>query len=187
MLALFLRLVHFIHRDRIGWGMALKKTSEPFVISTSIDESAANTFTQKTVDVNLNPLDQEILMIHSIDIDGFAPDVVTGNNTAVSVSVSTTSRTTIGDISDNNTLGAQRIDVKTDGVNHVVFDRLSAVEPQSGDIPYVGLLATSDFFLQVQGINNTGAKGANVRLFVQRARADPATYASLVQSQLLSE
>lgn len=167
--------------------MALKKTSEPFIISTQIDESAANTFTSKTVDVNLNPLDQEVLLILAIDMDAFAPDVVTATNTSVSVSVSTTARTTIGDISDNNVLAAQRIDVKTDGVNHVVFDRLEAAQPTADMIEYVGILAASDFHLQVQGINNAGAKGGNVRMWAVRARADPATYSALVQSQLLSE
>jgi hypothetical protein len=43
--------------------MALKRTSEPFIISTVIGESAANTFTQAEVNVNLNPLDQEVLLI----------------------------------------------------------------------------------------------------------------------------
>jgi hypothetical protein len=49
--------------------MALKRTSEPFIISTVIGESAANTFTQAEVNVNLNPLDQEVLLILAVDID----------------------------------------------------------------------------------------------------------------------
>ena len=53
--------------------MALKRTSEPFIISTEITESAANTFTQSEVAVNLNPLDQEVLLILAVDLDTFAP------------------------------------------------------------------------------------------------------------------
>lgn len=170
--------------DRI---MALKRTSEPFIISTSVDESAANTFTQAQVSVNLNPLDQEVLLVLAADIDAFAPDVVAGTNTAQSLSISTTGRTTVGSISDSNVIASQRIDVKTDGVNHVVFDRLQAIGPSSDKIDYISILATNNFFLQTQGVNNAGAKGGSARLWVVRAKADSATYAALVNSELLSE
>jgi hypothetical protein len=166
--------------------MALKRTSEPFIISTSITESAANTFTEVSVPVNLNPLDQEVLMILAIDLDTFAPDVVAATNTAQTLSVSTSSQTAVLGINDSACLGSQRIDVKTDGVNHVVFDRLQSVAPTSDMISYIGILATNDFFLQTQGVNNAGAKGGNVRMWCVRAKADSATYAALVNSELLS-
>jgi|TARA_R110002096_G_scaffold299407_1_gene493846 hypothetical protein len=167
--------------------MALKRTSEPFIISTSVSESAANTFTEQQVSVNLNPLDQEVLLVLAADIDAFAPDVVTATNTAQTLSISTTSRTTVGGINDSNVVASQRIDVKSDGVNHVVFDRLLAAGPSSDMIDYISILATNNFFLQTQGVNNAGAKGGNARLWVVRAKADSATYAALVNSELLSE
>jgi hypothetical protein len=77
--------------------------------------------------------------------------------------------------------------VKSDGVNHVVFDRLLAAGPSSDMIDYISILATNNFFLQTQGVNNAGAKGGNARLWVVRAKADSATYAALVNSELLSE
>ena len=166
--------------------MALKRTSEPFIISTDITESAANTFTEVSVPVNLNPLDQEVLLILAIDLDTFAPDVVAATNTAQSLSVSTSSQTAVLGINDSACLGSQRIDVKTDGANHVVFDRLQSVQPVSDMINYIGILATNDFFVQTQGINNAGAKGGNVRMWCVRAKADSATYAALVNSELLS-
>ena len=167
--------------------MALKRTSEPFIISTSVGEPAANTFGQQQVSVNLNPLDQEVLLVLAVDIDSNAPDVVTGLNTAQTTSVSTTSRTTVGSIADSNVIASQRIDIKTDGVNHVGFDRLQAISPTSDKIDYIAILATNNFFLQTLGTNNTGAKGGNVRLWVVRAKADSSTYAALVNSELLSE
>lgn len=166
--------------------MALKRTSEPFIISTSVAESAANTFTESTVQVNLNPLDQEVLLILAVDIDAFAPDVVAGTNTAQSVSVSTSSQTAVLSIDSSACIASQRIDVKTDGVNHVTFDRLLAAGPTSDLIDYIGILATNNFFLQTQGVNNAGAKGGNVRMWAVRAKADSATYAALVNSELLS-
>jgi len=166
--------------------MALKRTSEPFIISTSVTESAANTFTQSEVAVNLNPLDQEVLLILAVDIDSFAPDVVAGTNTAQTVSVSTSSATTVLGIDASNCIASQRIDVKTDGANHVVFDRLLNAGPESSLIDYVSILATNNFFLQTEGVNNAGAKGGNVRMWCVRAKADSSTYAALVNSELLS-
>ena len=166
--------------------MALKRTSEPFIISTSITESAANTFTEAQVGVNLNPLDQEVLLILAVDMDAFAPDVVAATNTAVTLSVSTSSQTGVLGIDSSACIASQRIDVKTDGANHVAFDRLLAAGPTSSMIDYISILATNDFFLQVQGVNNAGAKGGNVRMWAVRAKADSATYAALVNSELLS-
>ena len=166
--------------------MALKRTSEPFIISTSVTESAANTFTQSEVAVNLNPLDQEVLLILAVDIDSFAPDVIAGTNTAQTVSVSTSSQTAVLGIDASACIASQRIDVKTDGVNHVVFDRLLNSGPESSLIDYVSILATNNFFLQTEGVNNAGAKGGNVRMWCVRAKADSSTYAALVNSELLS-
>ena len=166
--------------------MALKRTSEPFIISQPIAESAANTFTQVQIAVNLNPLDQEVLLVLACDIDCFAPDMVPGLNTVVTSSISTTSRNSVGTISESNVVASQRIDVKTDGVQYLAFDKLAAVEPTSDKIDYIAILATNNFFLQTSGTNNLGAKGANTRLWVVRAKADSSTYAALVNSELLS-
>jgi hypothetical protein len=138
------------------------------------------------VAVNLNPLDQEVLLILAVDLDTFAPDVVTATNTAQTLSISTSSQTAVLSIDDAACIASQRIDVKTDGVNHVVFDRLQAVQPISDMINYIGILATNNFYLQTQGVNNAGAKGGNARMWAVRAKADSATYAALVNSELLS-
>ena len=166
--------------------MALKRTSEPFIISTTIAESAANTFTQTPIQVNLNPLDQEVLLILAVDIDCFAPDVVPALNTAQTVSVSTTTQTGVLSIDSSSCIASQRIDVKTDGVNHVMFERSQSQAPTSSFLQYTSILATNNFFLQTEGINNLGAKGGNVRIWCVRAKADSSTYAALVQSELLS-
>ena len=167
--------------------MALKRTSEPFIISTGITESAANTFTQSEVSVNLNPLDQEVLLVLAVDIDVFNPDAVTATNTRTTVSVSTSSQTAIVGLNDSACIATATNEIKTDGIAMVAFDRLNDVGPSSSLIDYVGILATNNFFLQTQGVGNTGAKGGNVRMWAVRARADSATYAALVNSELLSQ
>ena len=166
--------------------MALKRTSEPFIISTTIAESAANTFTQTPVQVNLNPLDQEVLLILAVDIDCFAPDVVLGLNTAQTVSVSTTTQTGVLSIDSSSCIASQRIDVKSTAASSVMFERSQSQAPTSSFLQYTSILATNNFFLQTEGINNAGAKGGNVRIWCVRAKADSSTYAALVQSELLS-
>ena len=50
----------------------------------------------------------------------------------------------------------------------------------------MGIIATNDFFIQVEGTNNTAAKIASGKVYGYRARADAAVYAALVQSEVLS-
>ena len=53
-------------------------------------------------------------------------------------------------------------------------------------LDYIGIIATNDFFIQVQGQNNLLAKDCEVRVYGVRARADANIFAALVQSEMLS-
>ena len=165
--------------------MALKKTSEVITISSAIDESGANTFTQSQVDLQLNPLDQEVFVVLAIDLNPSAPECVTATNTEVRGSVSVTSRTTVGSIADSNVLAEASLAIRSDAVNAVGFERMPTEAPLA-QLDYIGIIATNDFFLQVQGTNNAAAKSMNARLWGYRAKADAATYAALTQSEILS-
>ena len=50
----------------------------------------------------------------------------------------------------------------------------------------IGIIATNDFFIQVEGTANGVAKGVTGKLYGYRAKAGAATYAALVQSEVLS-
>ena len=165
--------------------MALKKTSEVITISAAIDESAANTFTQSQVDLQLNPLDQEVFVVLAIDLNPAAPECITNTNTEVRGSVSVTSRTTVGSIADSNVLAEGSLAIRSDPVAAVGFSRMPTEAPLA-QLDYIGIIATNDFFLQVQGTNNSSAKSMNARLWGYRAKADAATYAALTQSEILS-
>ena len=165
--------------------MALKKTSEVIVISSRIDESAANTFTQSQVDLQLNPLDQEVFVVLAVDLNPSAPDCITGLNTDVRGSLSVTSRTTMGTIANSNTLAEASQAIVSDAVAAVGFTRMPTEAPLA-QLDYIGIIATNDFFLQIQGANNAGAKAMTARLWGYRAKADAATYAALTQSEILS-
>tara|TARA_Y100000033_G_C2751849_1_gene114272 strand:- start:618 stop:1118 length:501 start_codon:yes stop_codon:yes gene_type:complete len=165
--------------------MALKKTSEVITISSSISESAANTFTQSQVDLQLNPLDQEVFVVLAVDLNPAEPEMIINTNTEVRGSLSTTSRTTIGNISDSNVLAEAVLAIRSDAVQAVGFSRMPTEAPLA-QLDYIGIIATNDFFLQVLGVNNSAAKSMNARLWGYRAKADAATYAALTQSEILS-
>ena len=166
----------------------LKETSSPIMISQSFVESAVDTFTQEQVDLQLNPLDNEVFVVTAIDINAASPDVNTNLNSSTYASVSTTSRTTIGSIGDSNVLGISQKDIKNDGISAVAFTQFAPETPTASGLDYVGIIATNDFFIQVLGFNNLVPKACQVRLYGYRAKAtDPSVYAALVQSEMLSQ
>jgi len=172
-----------------GYVMGFKKTSSIVTISNRTTETAANTFTQGEVDLQLSPLDNEIFVILAIDVSPQPPDAVIATDTSTTASVSTTSRTSVGSIGDNNVLGFGETAIRAAGFgapgNGVGFQQFSGETP-TANLDYIGILATNNFFVQVIGAGNTGAKLASVRLWGYRAKADAATYAALVQSEVLS-
>ena len=94
--------------------MALKKTSEIIAIGFSVSESAPNTFAQTQVDLQLNPLDQEVFVVVAIDLDPFAPDAVANTNTSTLMSLSTTSRSSFGNLSTSSVLANSVLDIRAD-------------------------------------------------------------------------
>lgn len=163
--------------------MALKKTSEPIQISAIVTEGGANTFTEAEIQLDLSPLNNEVLLIHAVDMAVGSPDVVGGTDTSTLGSLSTTTRTAIGTISSSNVIAAAGKAIR-DGV--VPFSSMSPETPTGNMLDYIGICATSNMFLQVQGANNAGAKSVEARIYCTRAKADAATYAALVQSEVLS-
>ncbi len=164
----------------------LKPTSSLITISAGITESAPSTFSTERVDLQLNALDNEVFVVYAIDIDAEAPDNLTDLKTRTSVSVSTTARTTLGGIDQSNVLAAKRIEFNNVGDTCVAVTEYLAGETPAANLEYVGIIATNDFFINIEGTRNTSAKGANARLWGVRMKADASVYAALVQSELLS-
>lgn len=165
----------------------LKETSSVVAVSAGITETGANTFTQGQVDLNLDPLNNEVFVVLAVDINLSPPN---GNATADSAtlgSISTTSRTTIGTIADSNVLAESRLDIRGKGFTDaaVSFTRLAGETP-TAMLDYIGIIATNDFFIQLQGAGNSDPMFSNVRVWGYRAKADAAIYAALVQSEVLS-
>ena len=167
--------------------MALKKSSELITIGFRVDESAANTFTQGQVDLQLNPLDNEVFVVQAVNLDCLDPDNVAGTSTAIQCSVSTTSRTALGGLSVSSVIATQRLNIRQDAgsITGVPFATQSMETPPS-TLDYIAIISTNDFFVQIQGTGNATAKNVQGRLYGYRAKADAATYAALVQSEVLS-
>jgi hypothetical protein len=163
----------------------LKETSSIITVGANVLESAANTFTSQQVDLQLNPLDNEVFVVYGIDLDVLEPNLVPGVDTLINCSVSTTTRTTVGNISNSNVLSQTRIEIQSAG-GETARGSFSSDSGPATQLEYLGIIATNDFFVNIQGTGNALARSGSVRLYGVRARADASIYAALVQSELLS-
>ena len=164
----------------------LKQTSSPIQISAAVTQTASNVNIEERLELSLNPLDQEVFVVTQVNLDIDAPDLSEGNPTRVSASLSTTSRTGPGSIADPNVIAsAERIILNSGEAQLAWFDREDPTFTAINE-DYIGIIATSDAFLQLGSLNSGGLKQARVRVYGYRAKAEAATYAALVQSQTLS-
>lgn len=165
----------------------LKQTSAPLVISFEVTESAVNTFTQEQIAMQLNVLDREVMVVTGINLDVIPPNGIAGVDTIVNGSLSATSRTATGDLSDTNVLAIARDSISSAGYadSGVPFSASWGETPAAG-MDYLQIISTNDFFIQVEGANNLAPKAMRGKLFCYRAVADADTFAALVQSELLS-
>lgn len=165
----------------------LKQSSSIVSIGFSVDETAPNTFQQASVDLNLSPLDREVFVVLSVNLDPFTPDAVAGVDTSVASSLTTTSQTGVQNLSNSNCLAASSNNIRSAGFvdGGVAFQSLGAETPPS-NLEYIGIIATNDFFIQVQGSGNLAARGMDGKLYGYRAVASADIYAALVQSEVLS-
>lgn len=167
----------------------LTQTSGIITVSASVQETAANTFTQQQIDLSLDALNQEVFIVIAVDLNPQFPDAITSTNTATQAAVSTTTRTTLGFIEDTNVLASNSTAIRAAGFGPgdggIGFTQTSLETPPS-NLEYIGIIATSNVFLAVQGSGNLAAKGVGMRMWGYRARASGSIYAALIQSEVLS-
>ena len=167
--------------------MGFKKTSETIAISFGLTELAPNTFIQEEVALQLDVLNNEIFVVLGVDIDLSVPDAVAATDTTTKGSLTTTSSLVVANLSNSNCITNARDDIAAAGFldGGVGFSR-TADSTYTGNIDFISLIATNNFFVQLQGRNNLTIKSAFGRVWGYRAKADSATYAALVQSEVLS-
>ena len=166
----------------------LKQSSSIIVVGARVVESAANTFTQERVDLQLNPLDNEVFVVLGANLDVGSPDARQNTNTSSVMTMTTTSQTDLPTLNETAVLAKAEKAIRAEpGSDQMVaFQEQFAETPASSLLEYVGIIATNDFFLQIQGSNNGGAKTGSAKIYGYRATADASTYAALVQSEVLS-
>lgn len=167
--------------------MGFKKTSDTIAISFGVVELAPNTFVQDEIALQLDVLNNEIFVVVGVDLDLANPDAIAGVDTATRASVTSTSQTGVSNLSNTNCIASARDAIRAAGFvdGGVAFARAAETTPL-GDVDYISLIATNNFFVQLLGTANLGAKSLEGRMWGYRARADASTYAALVQSEVLS-
>lgn len=186
-------LVHFIHHDSLARHMAikgLKQTSEIVQISGGVTEGIANTYTEQRIDLQLDVLNREVFVVLAADLNMSLPDAnAADNETIVRGSLSTVSRGSVGTLSATNVFATGRNICVSDQGTATPFGVYSdaSTETPHAQLPYIHIIATNDFYAQVQGTGNTRVKGNEFRIWGYRARADADVFAALTQSELLSQ
>jgi len=165
----------------------LTQTSSVVAIGFGLTETAANTFTQGSIDLNLSPLDREVFVVLAINLNPSEPDSVAGANTGVTSALTTTSQAAMPTLALSNCLATASNTIRAAGFidSGVGFQRTSADAPVSG-LDFIGVIATNDFFVQVEGQNNVGTRNLAGKLYGYRAKASADIFAALVQSEVLS-
>ncbi len=166
----------------------LKETSSLIAVGFRVAETAANTFAQAQIDLQLNPLDNEVAIVYAVDLDLETPDAIAATNTVMQGALTTTSRTSMPNLSDSACLAVKQSRIRAAGfVDGGVGFTTGSNESPATQLEYLGIIATNDFFVQVQGGNNAGPHSMTGKLYMVRARADSSIYAALVQSEVLSQ
>jgi hypothetical protein len=166
--------------------MGFKKTSDLIAISFGVTESAPDTYTENEIALQLDVLNNEIFVVVAADLNCSAPPCIPGTNTNVAGAISSTSQPTIGKLSSSNVIAVAQLDVRSTTPDAVAPFSRAAEEAYAGDLDYLALIATNNFFVGIDSANTGVTAGLNGRLWGYRAKADATTYAALVQSEVLS-
>ena len=166
--------------------MGFKKTSEVIAISFDLLESAANTFTTATVDLTLSPLDQEVFVCVAVDLDPRNPDVIAATRTTSNANITKSLQTAFIDMGNSNTIALASRTVETSAADAPVGFEHTSLDSPVATLDYIDIIATNNFHIGLLGQNNTNPMSVSGRLWGYRARADAATYAALVQGEILS-
>jgi len=185
----------------------MKKTSSIIMVTGQTEESGAATFTEESVNLQLNALDREVFVVTDMILTcppqpihvPLATDASGNYRNAVTAVVSSTSATSV-DVNSPNVLGwtksetnmaVLRYGPNADDIAPLgVYESVTGYQTGAvdGEQNPLGIIATPDFFVRlVSGGPSPSAGKANWRIYGYRAQADAATYAALVQSEVLSE
>ena len=163
-------------------------TSDPFYVNGNATETAADTFTQIEISLPLDALNREGVLVHGCYFSGQEPERVVNNVSQIRTQVTTTSKTAMVGANDANLLARQEkyiIGGAAEFSGPHLVDVLASNDPYQKD-DVLGIVATDNVFLAIQGSNQTAAKECQVRLICSRIRLSADAYAALVTNELSS-
>lgn len=179
--------------------MALKRSSEIITISGQYSNTTDG-FTAEQTDLQLNPLDQEVFVVLAVKVDftGPAPEPIgslpagTFWNLRQPVAFTSTRPSGLVGLENSSCFAtAQRTAVAqiVSGPDVSVYSltEQNNTDVPDAEVPYIAIIATSDFFVSgSDDPSNLNNLNMSYKIYGYRARADSATYAALVQSEVLS-
>lgn len=171
--------------------MGFKKTSATITVSNRLEQTVADDFAELELDLPLDTLNNEIFVVLAVDF-GLAPSDIDPSldTSAVQCQLSTTRQGRISGMETSQVIcrGENAVSFATTPAGDSVavpFTHMSNDTPTS-DLPYIGLIATPNAYLAIDSQGQNSVKAVAMRIWGYRAKADAATYAALVQSEVLS-
>lgn len=177
----------------------LKPTSSQITVSFE-STAIAGAYTSKRIDLQLNALDNEVFVVTAVKIDmpaqetnlsGAAHNEKLGGQCALTKQESATS---ISNLGQNTCFATARNTVvmseeaQAGGNYAIIYQDMENNNDTPSDLDYLDVIATPDFYVGLEAFaDNTTAQQVFGKVYGYRARADAATYAALVQSELLSQ
>jgi len=169
--------------------MSYKFTSDTFQISASVSETAPNTPTTQTINLNLDSLSREILVIQYVDMDLSSPNQEPGLRTQMNMALTDQPVGVVGLANPaaisvaSNVILTGSAPGGTEGASVAFSNAEPRFAQMASDIPLY-ISATDNLYLSIGGSQNTTFTGlGQVRIFARRARADADTYAAILTSQ----
>ena len=180
--------VYFIHRALLRKliHMGLKQITDLVNIGGTVTESAANTFTETTIGINLSPVNRQVFVITDVSFTSGEPERIGATTTALTYQVTKTTQTAIIGANNPDLIASQQKFI-FGGATEFAWAETDFSGTQvstGGRNDYLMILATEDAFISVVGLANAGPHGADCRLTGYFATADASTYQALVLSEL---
>jgi len=185
---------------------ALSPSSQQIEISFS-SLAAAASYTSKRIDLQLNPLDQEVFVVTAVKLDldpiGLTPLNLfgaggVGNNKLYGGSCALTrteSASALSNLGANTCFATASSKLGTSEESQAGGDYAVsyAFQEDNSDTPsdmeYLTVIATNDFFVGLQAMTDGSVSGnmeVHGKVYGYRATASAAIYAALVQSEVIS-
>lgn len=165
----------------------LKRSSNDFFISSSVTETAANTYTERQITLPLNSLDREVFVITGIILDPATPSTIPNTQCTTALQITRQSSAAMQNLSDFNLVATSAETILGGAAEFTFFSKSYGNQIDEMGQDFVDVIATPDMFLATIGANNVGATTSTVRVYGYRATADVSVYSALVASELNSQ